>query len=413
MKVLLITASFPPLTSGGSDYALRLAQFLAETGVSVTVLTSANASPVNQQNLTTETIMQTWSWSELPRLISRLRALQPDVINLHFGGFLYNDHPMIAFLPTLAKWILPKVRVVTLFEAPIGVRPYLLSLPIRAAHRMLIELTRPFKVDYSFGTLLNASDWLVVLSAYHQEQLAAFDQAVNQKTVLIPVPPLMIMSKGNKITDRHRGRHLLGVTDSEFLIVYLGFLYPGKGIETLLQAFQLASEEIPNLRLAIIGGMPELLLKTMNKDNYGSELKTLATQLGVADRVIWTGGYESDSAEPSLYLSACDLCVLPFDRGVYLNNSSFAACAAHGLPIVTTLGPTLESPFKHNENVFLCPPQNPRLMADAIAELVNDQALRDRLSKNVSDLAERIFSWPLAIERTLSVFRGEMPESLL
>ena len=45
----------------------------------------------------------------------------------------------------------------------------------------------------------------------------------------------------------------------------------------------------------------------------------------------------------TLYLCAADICVLPFNVGVRLNNSSFAAAAAHGLPIVTTRGEMLES----------------------------------------------------------------------
>jgi glycosyltransferase involved in cell wall biosynthesis len=90
--------------------------------------------------------------------------------------------------------------------------------------------------------------------------------------------------------------------------------------------------------------------------------------------------------------------------GVFLNNSSFAASAAHGLPIVTTRGEVVEPPFIDRHNVLLCPPNDASSLASALRLVIDDQALRHRLQMGSLKLAEEWFSWQRATDRTLQAF---------
>src|SRR5262249_51996243 len=151
-------------------------------------------------------------------------------------------------------------------------------------------------------------------------------------------------------------------------IAYFGYLYPGKGIETLFQAVSPLGSR--SFRLVLIGGANEVVLKEMKRPDYVAELKELAGRLGISDKVSWSGYYPTESDRASLYLRGADACALPFDAGVYLNNSSFAAAAAHGLPIVTTRGEIVEAPFRDRENVLLTPPKDPQALSAAIERLM-------------------------------------------
>jgi glycosyltransferase involved in cell wall biosynthesis len=178
---------------------------------------------------------------------------------------------------------------------------------------------------------------------------------------------------------------VLGLQDHEIAIVYYGFLYPLKGVETLIEAFG----QLPgNTRLLIVGG-PE-------DDDYARSLRELSNKTGRADHVLWIG--HCDDEKSSLYLYSADICVLPFNVGVRLNNSSFAAAAAHSLPIVTTRGEMLEEPFIDGENVRLCPPKDPAAMIEAINELIDCPELRSRLRSGVKRLMEQYF----AVDRIIS-----------
>ena len=123
----------------------------------------------------------------------------------------------------------------------------------------------------------------------------------------------------------------------------------------------------------------------------------------MADRTIWTGHCEPEAEDASLYLHAADLCVLPFDGGVRLNNSSIAVAATHALPIITTQGDMLEAPFLDGENVRLCPPNDPRAMSAVIMELIDNPAMRDHLRAGAAQLAASQFSWDRVIDSTTAV----------
>jgi glycosyltransferase involved in cell wall biosynthesis len=103
----------------------------------------------------------------------------------------------------------------------------------------------------------------------------------------------------------------------------------------------------------------------------------------------------------------------PKDVGVRLNNSSFAAAAAHGLPIVTTRGEMLEALFIDGENVRLCPPKDPAAMTtEVINELINCPALRSRLRFGVQRLMEQCFAADRIISSTLRILTDPLQSSI-
>jgi glycosyltransferase involved in cell wall biosynthesis len=404
MKVLIVSATYPPMSSGGADYVFRLCHGLASIGFSVDVITTKNEEIIATNDVHMHPVMSSWSWVELPRLMQNLKAIAPDVINLHFSGILYNDHPMITFLPLLAKLVVPSARLVTLFEAPVGVRAYRHQFIIRGVHKVFAMLCK--SIDYSYGLLLSGSESIIALSERHRAALARHYSAIYAKSYIMPPPPLVRLSPANA-QSRERGRAALNLSPEHFLITYFGYLYPGKGAETLLKAFATVASKDDRARLALIGGVNELIVRDLGRPNYRQELMQLADSLGIAGRVFWSGDFAPNSLEPSLYLRASDLCALPFDAGVCLSNSSFATAAAHGLPIITTACQTLESPFIGGENVMLCPPCDPSRLAQTALMLMEDEQLRQQLGSNVLILARHWFSWEQTLHHTAQLFSFE------
>jgi glycosyltransferase involved in cell wall biosynthesis len=327
----------------------------------------------------------------------------------------YNSHPMMTFVPTVSKKLLPRTRFVTLFEDHWGVDPrntfdgtsYVASSRldrwIHSAVSRFSGLAAPdFSADADYGhgdlgTLLRDSDHLIVVSERERKILMARLPCVSSKSTVIPAPSLIRILPEDEGRVRRASRERLGIAPEEFVLAYFGYTYLGKGIETLLRALPLVSRGKQKVRLLLVGGTLKF-----SKPRYTEELHELVTQLGIDQEVIWTGGYPAESDDASRYLRAADACVLPFDSGVSIHNSSLAAAVTHGMPVITTRGDDLEAAFVDGENVLLCPPKDPEAMARLIEILIDRPELQRRLRTGALAMAREWFSWDKAVERTIA-----------
>ena len=394
------------MKSGGAHYAFHFAQNLAARGAEVHVLTSRIAGVELPEGVRVHPLMRDWSWRELPKLLRFARRLRPDVINLHFHGLIYNNNPMITFALPPLKWMLRGTRVVTLIEYPIGIQLELTYSPASFLYRAAWRIfgTR----DPEYGTILRDSDAVILLSDSHVRMVEGRYRLGAAKLTVIPPPPLIKLAPEG-LEPRRRGRTALGVTDNEFVLMYFGYLYPQKGLETLLNALHLVALRRSGVRLVVVGGSNEVILKEIGRPHYANELREMTRRLGIEDAVIWTGYCGNDTDEVSVYFRSADACVLPFEAGVYLNNSTFTVAAIHGMPIVTTRPDVLDRGITDGENVILCPPREPEALAAAIESVVDDETLRVKLSRGALQLARQRLTWDKAMEQTLEIFEGRGP----
>jgi glycosyltransferase involved in cell wall biosynthesis len=194
---------------------------------------------------------------------------------------------------------------------------------------------------------------------------------------------------------------MLGVPADAPLFAYFGRLYVGKGLEYLIRGFARVRAEMPEARLAIIGGAaPDYFKSGWSVD----DLHAIAREEGIEDAISWTGEFPFDTDAGSLYLRAADYAVLPFSEGAALNNSSIAACAAHDLPVITTLGERREPEFIDGQNVLLVEPKNSDALADGMLRVLKDKSLTDRLRAGSDALTKRYFSWGATLDSTVKVF---------
>jgi glycosyltransferase involved in cell wall biosynthesis len=119
------------------------------------------------------------------------------------------------------------------------------------------------------------------------------------------------------------------------------------------------------------------------------------------DDVNWMGHVSHPRV--SELLNACDLMILPFMDGVSARRTSAIAALQHGLPLLTTRGPTLEPWFVHGENVYLIPVGDRRALADALVELARRPDLRSRLARGGRELYDAHFSWDVIADQVTSL----------
>jgi len=391
-RIAVICPKFPPAKSGGSDYAFALSKRLAAKGCAVTVITQQGKDGLPcEPNLRICRNMPDWRWSSLPRLLATLLWSRPDVVDIHFTGPIY-DSEMITAVPAMLRRLLPRAQIVAHLEYPAGVPIPSGSFQLRV--RRLLQLGGAVLGNCGFGSILTHCHRIIALSAVHIETIDGFVRGVCERSVLIPPAPSMEIAPQAAGQTARKDLHL---EEGEFVFGYFGYLYPGKGLETLLAAF--ARIAIPGrlVRLLIIGGENEVMLRETFRTGFGADLKSLAESLGIGDKVIWTGW----TTEASRYLRACDVAVLPFDAGVFVNNSSFGAVAAHELPIISTIG---ESVIEDRRDALLVPPRNEEALSVAMDLLASDPALRATLAEGAAALAGKWYSAEGEAARHLEIY---------
>jgi glycosyltransferase involved in cell wall biosynthesis len=134
---------------------------------------------------------------------------------------------------------------------------------------------------------------------------------------------------------------------------------------------------------------------------YAERVERLIAELGIAERVHWTG--YSCPEDVSAGLLATDVCVLPYRDGVSFRRGTLHACLTHGRAIVTTC-PTVPLPeARDGETMLLVMPQDPAELAEATMWLASDPALRRRLEAGASALAAE-FAWERIARQTAALF---------
>lgn len=411
MKVLVISAAYPPMHAGEATNTYHLCRQLAERDIEVHVLTSIGNAGTNDARIRIHPIMQSWGWAELFRVRAFLKDCAPDAVLLMYIGLMYKFHPMVTFLPTLCKRFFPDVPFITRYESAfVGADPSKMGVASRAIRKLMVRWAGTKDVVYSSGTLLRDSDSVIALCERHRAMLVEEWAPVSGKVKLIPPPPNLYIASSETGSARTRGRKRLGLTPDEFVVTFFGYLYPIKGIDTLLRAFATVSSQRPEARLLFIGGKVDLPVE--GGASYFDEMQALAKELCIDGRTTWTGAFKSEEEEASLYLHASDVCVLPFLEGVQLNNSSFASMVAHGLPIIVTRGLMMDKAFVHGENVLTCQPQDPQAVASLLFEVMNRADLRERLRAGALKLANEWFSWDSAMEKTLAALRPQLSDKV-
>jgi glycosyltransferase involved in cell wall biosynthesis len=190
--------------------------------------------------------------------------------------------------------------------------------------------------------------------------------------------------------EMHAFRRKLGVKDDERMILAVGRLSKEKAQIDLLRAFKNLSDthaEI-NARLVIVGDGPER-----------EPLEAAVASLGIGARVIFTGQVN----KVEVYYAAADVFANPSDS----EGSPFVLleAMAANLPIVATAVGGVPEMFENNQSALLVPANDPQAMADAIARVLSDEQLAQRLAASAATLGSFRFSPETYVRSLAKVYR--------
>jgi glycosyltransferase involved in cell wall biosynthesis len=180
---------------------------------------------------------------------------------------------------------------------------------------------------------------------------------------------------------------------AERVVAYAGHLYAWKGVDVLLHALAL----LPEASGLIIGGHsaePDL-----------ARVRQLAQQLGIRDRVTFTGIV--DPARVAEQLAGARVLVLPNPESAistrFTSPLKMFEYMAAGRAIVASDLPSIREVLADGRNALLVKPGDQAALAAGIRTLINDRELAQRLARAAfEDVAQ--YTWERRAQRLEALF---------
>jgi len=168
---------------------------------------------------------------------------------------------------------------------------------------------------------------------------------------------------------------------------------PSKGFDDLLRAAAIVRDRGLDLDVTLVGD-----------GEQSAALKRLASSLQIADRVHFRGWLTHDAVPAAMRAST--MLVHP-SRGLGdAVPTVIKEAMAHGTPVIGSTAVGIPELLDDGRCGLLVPERNPERLADAIARLLHDAALRDHLARAGRAFAERTFDLWQNGERLASLLSG-------
>lgn len=359
MRICLISGTYPPKVCGIASYTQRLSEQLVRYGADVSVITSAVPQiTTTAANLQLKAVMPAWTSMQLRRLVREIAACRADILHVQYQIATFGNGGLVSWLPLVDALGQGRGMVTTFhdYSGPPWLGP---------AHVLPVLW------------LLLASKYLIVT---HEKPRKAFERVPFLRKKLAKVPV------GSNIpVVASRGSEKLCRTGDESLICYFGFVWRGKNVEQLITVVRGLLDKGLSTRLQVIGEIVER--------DYYEDLRRLAQQLGVADRISFTDKVSDDTV--SRLLQQSDLCILPFTNGASTGHGTLIAALEHGVPTVTTAGPGVA--LVDGVEVLLVPPGDQAALEQAAERLLRSPELRATLSRNARACAQKTGWYAIAL----------------
>ncbi|MBL7124591.1 MAG: glycosyltransferase family 4 protein [Dehalococcoidales bacterium] len=375
MKVMFVIPRFYPVIGGSENYVYSISKLLLNYDIDISVICS-NPSGKNYIEETIEGIRvyrlpyrfmisstpMDPSWNKKINLI--VQKEKPDIINGHLP---------VPYIADIAARVAFKNRI-----------PFILTHHNDVAgHSFVTNILAKFYY-YCLGfKTFKLSQKIIVTSEYYAESSPYLR---NQRTKLEVVHCGIDVKRFDVIPTDHPRR--------DKTVLFVGQLNEAsqhKGLAYLIEAMQVVTTAVKDARLRIVG-----------KGDYVGHYKKLVSDLGMGDRVEFSG-FVKDEDLPRCY-NESDVVTLPS----YTRAEGFGIVLIEaqgcGRPVIGSAIGGIPYAIEDGETGLLVPPKDTSALARAIIKLLEDKEYANKLGQNGYRRVREKFTWQGGAERTRQIF---------
>ena len=230
-------------------------------------------------------------------------------------------------------------------------------------------------------------DRVVAHSEVDRRRLLDEFSLASDRVRVIPHGDYDFFERPGEPQDRAEARQALGLPADAEVALFFGYIREYKGLDLLLDAWPRVQARRPRARLVVAGDPVNLSPERRHA------LETQADGVGrrVSSRPTFRSATcRATSRRPTLWW-------MPYRR-ISQSGVLFAALSL-GVPVVATRVGALPEVIEDGVSGRLVPPEAVDDLADGIADVLGDAALRARLAEGGREVARR-HAWPAIAERT-------------
>jgi glycosyltransferase involved in cell wall biosynthesis len=379
-SLLVLTSTFPTSADDGTPpFVLQLCNRLLSR-FEVTALTPAVGNAPQSQTLLGVSVQRFhYFW---PRSLERL-ADGAMMENLSRNRWLYLQAPLLFLFGLIAAFRLARSMRPAVIHAHWFVPQGIVAVLVGGLLGIPVVITSHGGDVYGLrGRLWNALR-RVLAARCKSVTVVSRDMAANLPDVMTQGrerPKVMPMGVDTQRFAVGSVRH----AESDETVLFVGRLARKKGVQYLIRAFTHVSERHPEARLLVVGDGP-----------CRGELETLSSQLGLADRVHFTGA-RPPAELPGFYGNSRVFVSPSLTEGFGI--TSVEAMAA-GCPVVATSVGGVPDVVVHERTGLLVEPESSIALAAAINELLESTAKAARMATLARRWVKRKFDWQQVAHR--------------
>jgi len=173
-------------------------------------------------------------------------------------------------------------------------------------------------------------------------------------------------------------RRRYSIPSDRSIVTQVSWVIPEKGFIDFLETARLVTRQNRNVQFVIVGD-----------GSYRQEYMSRAVEMGIGDRVTWTGWVEDPFGEG--VFEAADV-VCQFSRWEEVFGWMIAEAMAHGKPVVTTRVGGIPELVQDYESGFLVHRGDTKTMSNKVLTLLNDASLREYMGSKGKNIARQKFN---------------------
>lgn len=178
--------------------------------------------------------------------------------------------------------------------------------------------------------------------------------------------------------DIKQQRESLGFSGDDFIAGLIGRLEEGKGQHLLIEAIHRAKQNNQQMKALIVG-------HEMNP-GYREELRSLATELGVADNIV----FQDFVSQPQMLMQLCDAVILATGQETF--GLVLPEAMRSGVAVIGSNSGGVPEIIDHGKTGLLFETKNSDSLYQQLESLYTDSNFKDELARNGKTRADKTFN---------------------